>query len=98
VTFYPVFLNLRGRRAVVIGGGAVAEQKVQVLLSAGAHVTVVSPETTPRLAELAAAAGSTYGAALIERAISRARGSPSRGPTIGGQRPSVAEAERRASC
>jgi uroporphyrin-III C-methyltransferase/precorrin-2 dehydrogenase/sirohydrochlorin ferrochelatase len=55
VTFYPVFLNLRGRRAVVIGGGAVAEQKVLGLLSAGAHVTVVSPETTPRLAELAAA-------------------------------------------
>jgi len=35
VTFYPVFLNLRGRRAVVIGGGAVAEQKVLGLLSAG---------------------------------------------------------------
>jgi len=57
VTFYPVFLDLRGRRAVVIGGGAVAEQKVLGLLSAGAHVTVVSPETTPRLAELAAAGG-----------------------------------------
>ena len=57
MTFYPVFLNLRGRRAVVIGGGAVAEQKVLGLLSAGAHVTVVSPETTPRLAELAAAGG-----------------------------------------
>jgi uroporphyrin-III C-methyltransferase/precorrin-2 dehydrogenase/sirohydrochlorin ferrochelatase len=57
VTFYPVFLNLHGRRAVVIGGGAVAEQKVLGLLSAGAHVTVVSPETTPRLAELAARGG-----------------------------------------
>ena len=55
MTFYPVLLNLRGRRAVVIGGGAVAEQKVLGLLSAGAHVTVVSPEATPRLAELAAA-------------------------------------------
>ncbi len=57
MTFYPVFLDLRGRRAVVIGGGAVAEQKVLGLLSAGAHITVVSPETTPRLAELAAAGG-----------------------------------------
>ena len=57
MTFYPVFLNLRGRRAVVIGGGAVAEQKVLGLLAAGAHVTVVSPETTPRLEELAAAGG-----------------------------------------
>jgi uroporphyrin-III C-methyltransferase/precorrin-2 dehydrogenase/sirohydrochlorin ferrochelatase len=57
VTFYPVFLNLRGRRAVVIGGGTVAEQKVLGLIAAGAHVTVVSPETTPRLAELAAGGG-----------------------------------------
>jgi uroporphyrin-III C-methyltransferase / precorrin-2 dehydrogenase / sirohydrochlorin ferrochelatase len=57
VTFYPVFLNLRARRAVVIGGGAVAEQKVLGLLAAGAHVTVVSPETTTRLACLAAEGG-----------------------------------------
>ncbi|HVH66856.1 MAG TPA: uroporphyrinogen-III C-methyltransferase [Gemmatimonadales bacterium] len=52
--FYPVFLNVRGRRAVVVGGGAVAEQKVRGLLAAGAHVTVVSPETTHHLADLAA--------------------------------------------
>lgn len=54
MTFYPVLLNLRGRRAVVIGGGAVAEQKVSGLLAAGAHVTVVSAETTTALSELAA--------------------------------------------
>ena len=57
MTFYPVFLNLRGRRAVVIGGGAVAEQKVRGLLAAGAHVTVVSPETTVGLSTLAAENG-----------------------------------------
>lgn len=51
--FYPVFLDLRARRAVVVGGGAVAEQKVRGLLGAGAHVTVVSPEVSPSLAELA---------------------------------------------
>ena len=51
--FYPVFLDLRGRRAVVIGGGAVAEQKVHGLIAAGAHVTLVSPETTPPLTDLA---------------------------------------------
>jgi uroporphyrin-III C-methyltransferase/precorrin-2 dehydrogenase/sirohydrochlorin ferrochelatase len=53
-TFYPAFLDLRGRRVVVVGGGAVAEQKVGGLLAAGARVTVVSPETTPGLADLAA--------------------------------------------
>jgi uroporphyrin-III C-methyltransferase / precorrin-2 dehydrogenase / sirohydrochlorin ferrochelatase len=57
VTFYPVCLNLRGRRAVVIGGGAVAEQKVLGLLAAGARVTVVSPDRTARLSALAAEGG-----------------------------------------
>ena len=51
--FYPVFLDLRGRRAVVIGGGAVAEQKVRGLVAAGAHVTVVSPDLLAGLTDLA---------------------------------------------
>src|SRR2546430_816572 len=51
--FYPVFLDLRGRRAVVIGGGAVAEQKVHGLVGAGAHVTVVSTDVSPALGALA---------------------------------------------
>jgi uroporphyrin-III C-methyltransferase/precorrin-2 dehydrogenase/sirohydrochlorin ferrochelatase len=53
--YYPVLLELRGRSAVVIGGGAIAEQKVRALVDAGARVTVVSPELSPPLAELAAA-------------------------------------------
>ncbi len=53
-TFYPVFLNLQSRPCAVIGGGAVAEQKVFGLLEAGASVTVVSPQVTQRLDELAA--------------------------------------------
>ena len=52
--YYPVFLNLRGRFCVVVGGGKVAERKVRALLRAGATVRVVSPELTPRLAVLAA--------------------------------------------
>src|SRR5690349_19426775 len=52
--FYPVFLDLRGRRVVVIGGGTVAEQKVRGLIAAGAHVTLVSPDVTSALADLAA--------------------------------------------
>ncbi len=41
--YYPAFLNLEGKQAVVVGGGAVAERKVAMLLRAGADVTVVSP-------------------------------------------------------
>ena len=48
--YYPIFLNLKNRRVVVVGGGAVAERKTASLLKAGAEVTVVSPEMTPRLA------------------------------------------------
>jgi precorrin-2 dehydrogenase/sirohydrochlorin ferrochelatase len=51
--YYPIFLDLRGRRCTVVGGGRVAERKVQALLRAGASVHVISPAVTPRLALLA---------------------------------------------
>ncbi len=47
--YYPVLLDLRGRRAIVVGGGAVAEAKVGPLVDAGAAVTVVAPALTPGL-------------------------------------------------
>jgi precorrin-2 dehydrogenase / sirohydrochlorin ferrochelatase len=53
--FYPLFLELHGRRCLVVGGGPVAERKVEGLLAAGAAVTVVSPTLTPPLYALLAA-------------------------------------------
>ncbi len=53
--YFPAFLDLRGRRCVVVGGGAIGERKVDDLLGAGARVTLVSPALTPRFATLAAA-------------------------------------------
>jgi len=52
--YYPIFLDLRGRRVVVVGGGKVAERKVRGLVRAQATVRVISPRLTPRLALLAA--------------------------------------------
>lgn len=52
---YPVALSVRGRRVVVVGGGAVAERKVRGLLFAEPNVVVVSPALTPPLAALAEA-------------------------------------------
>lgn len=45
-SFYPVFLNLTGRRCVVIGGGQIAEGKITKLIDSGAKITVISPDAT----------------------------------------------------
>jgi precorrin-2 dehydrogenase/sirohydrochlorin ferrochelatase len=52
--YYPVCLNLAGRRCIVIGGGQVALRKVGTLVEHGAAVEVISPEPCPGLIELAA--------------------------------------------
>jgi precorrin-2 dehydrogenase/sirohydrochlorin ferrochelatase len=51
---YPIFLELGGRRAVVIGGGAVAVRKAQVLLAAGARLVVVAEHVDDMLTDLCA--------------------------------------------
>ena len=53
-TYYPVYLNLRGRRCVIIGGGTVAEGKIGRLLDSGAEVCVVSPDATPGIRQFVA--------------------------------------------
>jgi len=42
--YYPLFLNVTGKKSVVVGGGLVAFRKIQTLLEHGALVTIVSPE------------------------------------------------------
>src|SRR5262245_9747487 len=51
--FFPVYLNLTGKRVVVIGGGDVAERKVASLSGTGAEITVISPALTQQLLSLA---------------------------------------------
>ena len=51
--YYPVYLDVRDRTCLVVGGGAVGTRKARTLLRAGARVTVVSPEVTADLEALA---------------------------------------------
>ncbi|GIW48493.1 MAG: precorrin-2 dehydrogenase [Deltaproteobacteria bacterium] len=50
--YYPVGLDIRGKRCVVIGGGGVAERRVKRLLECKARVLVISPCVTPYLKRL----------------------------------------------
>ncbi len=48
----PLFLKLRGRECLVIGGGAVALRKIELLLKAGATISVAAPELHPQVRRL----------------------------------------------
>lgn len=66
--YLPIFVKLRGRGSVVIGGGEVALRKVGMLLKADANVTVVAPELCAELAESMARGEITHVSARFEPA------------------------------
>src|SRR3954464_7083573 len=53
--YYPVYLNLQGRRVLIVGAGEVAWQKIPNLLEANARLVVVSPEALPEVQQAAEA-------------------------------------------
>ena len=50
--YFPFFFNLRAARVLIVGGGAVAARKAEILARAGARIRVVAPEISPQLAEI----------------------------------------------
>jgi precorrin-2 dehydrogenase/sirohydrochlorin ferrochelatase len=50
--YYPIFLDIKGRNCLVVGGGGVGTRKVETLLECGALVTVVAIEITGTLKQL----------------------------------------------
>ncbi|WP_116951438.1 uroporphyrinogen-III C-methyltransferase [Jiangella endophytica] len=57
---YPLQLDVAGKRVVVVGGGPVADRRVQPLVAAGAEVHLVAPFLCEPLAELVAAGRLTW--------------------------------------
>jgi uroporphyrin-III C-methyltransferase/precorrin-2 dehydrogenase/sirohydrochlorin ferrochelatase len=51
----PIFLQLRAVPVLVVGGGRIAQRKIELLRRVGARITVVAPELTAALAQQAAA-------------------------------------------
>ena len=51
-TYYPVYIQLKDQPCVVIGGGKIAEGKVDGLLAAQAEVKIISPDLTLHLQNL----------------------------------------------
>ncbi|RZB30442.1 MAG: precorrin-2 dehydrogenase / sirohydrochlorin ferrochelatase [Desulfobacteraceae bacterium Eth-SRB1] len=51
--YYPVNLDILNRKCLIVGGGTVSTRKVITLLDCGAIVTIVSPDVSEKLLELA---------------------------------------------
>jgi siroheme synthase (precorrin-2 oxidase/ferrochelatase) len=47
--FFPMLVNLQGRKCVVVGAGNVAADKIAGLLGLGAELVVVSPRAVQRI-------------------------------------------------
>lgn len=49
MSYYPIFVDLEGEKVIVVGGGGVAQRKIETLLKHRAVVHVISRELTPVL-------------------------------------------------
>jgi uroporphyrin-III C-methyltransferase/precorrin-2 dehydrogenase/sirohydrochlorin ferrochelatase len=52
--YLPLFIKVANQRCLLVGGGDVARRKLEWLVQAGAHVSVVAPEIDAAVRELAA--------------------------------------------
>ncbi|HKR68050.1 MAG TPA: uroporphyrinogen-III C-methyltransferase [Streptosporangiaceae bacterium] len=90
---YPVELDLKSRRVVVVGGGTVALRRTKALVEVGADVTVIAPDVAGNLAALPVtvcrrrySAGDLTGAWLVHAATND--------PAVNAQIAADAEADR----
>jgi precorrin-2 dehydrogenase/sirohydrochlorin ferrochelatase len=53
MSLFPIFLKLTGRPCTVIGGGHLAESKIESLQAANARITVIAPQASERIVAMA---------------------------------------------
>ncbi len=51
MSYYPIFIDLQGKKVIVVGGGTVAQRKIETLLEYGAAIHVIARQLTPTLNE-----------------------------------------------
>ena len=51
MAYFPMFVDIKKKKCLIVGGGTVALRKVQVLLDFGADVVVVAPEVISKIKE-----------------------------------------------
>ena len=51
-SYFPLFIDVSQFRTVFVGGGRIAERRVQTLQQYGAHIIVIAPEITEGLKQL----------------------------------------------
>ncbi len=47
MSLYPIFLKLENHKVLIVGGGAIAEQKIEAVLRSATDVTVIAPQISP---------------------------------------------------
>lgn len=51
--FYPLFLNIKDKKCVIVGGGEVSYRKIKGILNCGAKIIVISPEFNKKILRIA---------------------------------------------
>lgn len=65
--YLPIFMDLRGKRCLLVGAGEVASRKAALLVRAGVHLVVVAPDVRDDIRTLVEELKSTQGAELHQR-------------------------------
>lgn len=52
---FPLFVNIERKKCVIIGGGNVAQRKIETLVDFGVLLTVISPDVTEKIRKLSEA-------------------------------------------